>query len=93
LLLLKNIKSKFIKSESLFKEFIKNNNINIKEINKYDFDMLIYAIENAFSSEFIKYIIDIFDYKNFNYSVNNQSPLMACISNNNFEIDDLLKRS
>ncbi|ORX64730.1 ankyrin [Anaeromyces robustus] len=87
---IKDNKSNFIKSKILFEEFIKNNNINIKEINTYDFDMLIYAIKNNFPTEFIKYIIGIFDYKNFNYTVKDQSPLMVCISFNNFEIADLL---
>jgi len=88
--LLINNKSDITKSKSLFKVFIKNNNIDIKEINTYDFDMLIYAIENNFSTEFIKYIIDLFDYKTFDYVVKKMTPLMVCISNKKFEIADLL---
>jgi len=79
-----------IKSKFLFEEFIKNNDIDIKEINTYDFDMLIYAIENDFPTEFIKYIINRFDYKTFDYVVKKKTPLMLCILNKNFEIADLL---
>ena len=88
--LLDDNKSNMIKSKSLFEEFIKNNDIDIKEINTYGFDILIYAIENDFPTEFIKYIIHLFDYKTFDYVVKKKTPLMVCLSNKNFEIADLL---
>jgi len=91
--LLKTNKNKILKNITLVEEFIKNNNIDIKEINAYNFDMLIYVIENDFATGFIIYIIDLFDYQMFDYTVKDQSPLMACISNKNFTIaNHLLKK-
>ncbi|ORX80117.1 ankyrin [Anaeromyces robustus] len=61
-------------------EFIKNNNItdlklyidiyniNLKEINSEEFDILIYAIENEVSLEIIHYLIIKCQYNNLNYS-------------------------
>jgi len=77
-------------TKNLFENFIKENNIEIKEINSYDFDMLIYAIDNNYSTEIIKYIINLFDYKTFDYNVNDKAPLMLSISKKRFEIADLL---
>jgi len=88
--LLRKNKSNLIKSKYLFEEFIKNNDIDIKKINTYSFDMLIYLIENNFSTEFIKYILSCFDYKTFDYVVKKKTPLMVCISKKRFEIADLL---
>ena len=78
---------------SNFNNILLNNNISILDINNNQFDILIYAIENEVSIEFIKYIISL--YKSLNYFIitdNNEykSPLLASLSINNLSIIELL---
>jgi len=93
------------KLDSILNSFIKyvnNENIIFKEWNTFNFDILIYAIENEASEELIKYIIDQYDTldytivklkkecKNSYPDVNYISPLAAALIKNNYDIANLL---
>ncbi|OUM63022.1 hypothetical protein PIROE2DRAFT_10547 [Piromyces sp. E2] len=84
---LRNINDDF---DDDFLKIFKENNIDVKEINSYDFDMLICAINKNFSTKLIKFIINLFNYKTFDYCVKDKAPLILCIAKKNFEIADLL---
>jgi len=47
---------------------IKNSNINLKELNHQDFDILIFAIFYSFSVDMINFIIKEAEYSNLNYT-------------------------
>jgi len=49
--------------------YINENKINLKDYNSYNFDLLIYAIQNNASIETIQFIIDQCQYENFNYYI------------------------
>ncbi|ORX80665.1 hypothetical protein BCR32DRAFT_245479 [Anaeromyces robustus] len=79
--------------------FIQNKRINdLKELNTKDFDILICAIDANVSIDIINYIIIQFHYDTFNYYIDNKNvvhdyrrpPLFYALSNNNFEIANLL---
>jgi len=89
------------------KEIIKNNNnfrdfekyitekcIILKDLNKDDFDVLLYSIENNASPEIIRYIVCQCKYDNLNYHIIEdktlKAPLFSSIGKNNFEISKLL---
>jgi len=75
---------------------LEENNINITDLNKFYFDVLIYAIENSASLEIIKYIISQYHYNSFRYNIMEngiaKSPLQAALAKNNFEVADILLR-
>ena len=89
-----------------FKDYINENKIDLKTINSYSFDILIYSINNDASKEIIKYIIDQYDNETLNYfieSYNDESrycndknpnqystPLLTAIEKNRLDIADLI---
>jgi len=82
-----------------FKEYIINNKEIIIKFNKVscNFDLLIYSIENNYPFETIKYIINNFNYKSFDYGLEgkdiyfySKTPLFEAISKENFELADFL---
>jgi len=85
-----------------FKEYIVKNKETIIKFNEvsYNFDLLIYTIENNYPLEIIKYIINNFNYKSFDYGLEGKdiyaktpkyrTPLFEALSNENFELTDFL---
>eukprot|EP00833_Pecoramyces_ruminatium_P004672 jgi/Orpsp1_1/1178704/evm.model.c7180000066423.1 len=73
-----------------FKDYINRNNIELKDLNMYNFDILIYVIKHNFSKEIIEYIIDQINYKSLDYTIKNISPLFTAISCKRFDIADML---
>ncbi|KAL6625850.1 ankyrin repeat-containing domain protein [Neocallimastix sp. 'constans'] len=82
-------------------EYIKKYDLKLKDLNNTKYDVLISAINCDATLDIIKYIISQVQYKNFNYSVNDENygrsdfrivnvPLFTAISNNNFEISNFL---
>jgi len=94
-------------NDKIFLEkYIKDNNIKLNSLNTYDFDVLIYSIENNISEDLIEYMVSLKNYDTLNYhikyrnkynSVSEDSyrttfktPLVCAIENNKFKIADLL---
>jgi len=89
-----------------FEKYIEDNNINIGTLNTYDFDLLIYCIENNTNEDIIEYILNLKHYNTLNYYIENQNinnseknkmnkksyktPFICAIEKNNFKIADLL---
>eukprot|EP00833_Pecoramyces_ruminatium_P016995 jgi/Orpsp1_1/1191027/evm.model.d7180000082991.1 len=77
-----------------FETYFKENGVVLNDINKSNFDILMYAIESNASVDIIKFIISQSQYKTFNYVINEHNkqkvPLISAILNNNFETADLL---
>lgn len=79
-------------SYSLFKNYINENKFSISYFNTEIMDMLIFSIENNVSLSMIDYISR--HYKNLNYTINDiliyRSPLSTALSQNKFEMADIL---
>lgn len=86
-----------------FITYIEKYKVPMNKMNTYNYDLLIWAIEEGASNENIIYIIDHGGYKTFNYYIeyeNNknyrfktrfyQTPLLAAIKKKNFKISHLL---
>lgn len=76
-----------------FKSILINNNISINDINVENFDILIFAIKNETSFDFIKYIIPLYQSLNYYISVDKYrytSPLFAAIDAKSISIISLL---
>jgi len=85
-----------------FKEYIIKNKEIIMKFNKvaYNFDLLIYSIENKYPLEIIKFIIQNFHYKSFDYGLEGQityrkipkykTPLFVAILKLNFDLIEYL---
>ena len=72
-----------------FQNIIMNNYNIISQINNSEFDVLIFAIKNDASVEFINYIIK--NYKSLNYFIGkHKTPLYSALRKNNFAITQLL---
>ncbi|OUM59014.1 hypothetical protein PIROE2DRAFT_15582 [Piromyces sp. E2] len=80
--------------KTLFASYIENEEYNLKEMNSFDFDILIYAIRHRFSKDVITYIMDQVNYETLNYYIKKsnriKTPLSEAIIQNLFEIADLL---
>ena len=79
-----------------FKNILINNNKTIKSVNSENFDILIFAIENNASFEFIKYIVSL--YQSLDYCILNEnnkyiSPLAAAINIKCFSVIQLLLKN
>jgi len=78
----------------LLRKYINDNNVNMKELNEHNFDILIYAIEKNASIEIIKFIMNQCQYESYNYIINENNkdkvPLYSAIARNKFKIADLL---
>ena len=84
------------------KNYIEENNINLKELKNDKYDILILAIENNASLETIKYIVEKTNYETFNYSIRRKVedfgssdyviryPLNSALANDNYEIASYL---
>lgn len=83
------------------KTYLMKNKETIKKFNEigYNFDLLIFAIENNFSIDMIEFIITNFSYKTLNYGIEKNShirrpkcntPLLMALIKNNFEIANYL---
>eukprot|EP00833_Pecoramyces_ruminatium_P003145 jgi/Orpsp1_1/1177177/evm.model.c7180000060466.2 len=83
------------------KTYLMKNKETIKKFNEigYNFDLLIFAIENNFSIDMIEFIITNFSYKTLNYGIEKNShirrpkcntPLLTALIKNNFEIANYL---
>ncbi|KAG4091476.1 ankyrin repeat-containing domain protein [Neocallimastix lanati (nom. inval.)] len=75
--LLKDVDEEEIHNLITLKNYIKNNNVDLKSLNNKDFDIVIFSIESNAATEIIKFIIE-------------QLPLFSAIRKENFEIADLL---
>ncbi|ORX86194.1 hypothetical protein BCR32DRAFT_275585 [Anaeromyces robustus] len=85
-----------------FKEYIIKNKEIIIKFNKvsYNFDLLIYTIENNYPLEIIDFIINNFNYKSLDYGLEGKNiysktpkyrtPLFEALSKENFELADYL---
>eukprot|EP00833_Pecoramyces_ruminatium_P010987 jgi/Orpsp1_1/1185019/evm.model.c7180000092000.1 len=79
-----------------FKSYIRDNNIQIKNLNNKNYDLLINSIENDASIDMIDSIINYGKYKSLNYSIFKspdyveKSPLSTAIGRNNFKLADYL---
>eukprot|EP00833_Pecoramyces_ruminatium_P010173 jgi/Orpsp1_1/1184205/evm.model.c7180000088502.1 len=90
-----------------FIQFIDENDIHLKELNTFNFDLLIYSILHKAPNDKIKLLInsyyscDSFNYgievefyvstsKKITYTTHYITPLFAAITNNNFEIAEIL---
>ncbi|OUM63993.1 hypothetical protein PIROE2DRAFT_9380 [Piromyces sp. E2] len=78
----------------VFEKYITEKCIILKDLNKEDFDVLLYSIENDASPEIIKYIVCQCKYNDLNYHIIEdktlKAPLFSSIGKNNFEISKLL---
>ncbi|KAL6590560.1 ankyrin [Neocallimastix sp. 'constans'] len=75
------------------KLFIISYNVNLKEIEKYGYEDLLYlAIKFDNSKEFVKYIINECGYDTVNFIINSNSstPIGLAVARSNFEVADLL---
>jgi len=99
----RNYLKEMIKNNNLkdVEDYVKANDISVKELKNEDFDILICSIENDASSEMINYIINRFQYKTFNY-FNNQknliidkgdTPLFFTLAKNNFKLANVLLKN
>ncbi|OUM66387.1 hypothetical protein PIROE2DRAFT_59418 [Piromyces sp. E2] len=52
-----------------YKQFISENNIEPEKVSVYNFDLLIHAIRNGTSEKVIKYMVDQYQNKSLNYSI------------------------
>jgi len=79
---------------SEFDNFIKENNIELKEFKTKNFDIIVYAIENDISESIIEYIIIHGKYETLNFDIieNNQFkvPLFEALKKSNFNTADIL---
>jgi len=79
-----------------FRQFIRNNNLQIKDLNNENFDILVFSIENDASINIIEYIICKCKYKTLNYIVNEypeykrKTPLLSAIGRSNFKVANYL---
>jgi len=97
-----NLRDTFFNGDLIkLQEYIKKYDLKLKDLNNTKYDVLISAINCDATLDIIKYIISQVQYKNFNYSVNDENygrsdfrivnvPLFTAISNNNFEISNFL---
>ena len=78
-------------------KYISNEDINLKNINDENFDLLVFAIENNTNPEIIRYIIYRGNYKTLNYYVTEDNsvkiPLFLLISKNEFKLADFLLKN
>lgn len=79
------------------KRYVKKENIQLKDFNSYDYDVLIYAIEcDNISMDIIEYIIEEVGYNDFNYFIRvglnyeYKTPLYSAIYKRHFKIADYL---
>ncbi|KAL6591265.1 hypothetical protein U3516DRAFT_854805 [Neocallimastix sp. 'constans'] len=94
----KNIIVELIKSNNIpqFKNYIKENHIEIKNLNNKNYDILINSIEQDVSVDMIDAVIAFGKYKTLNYSIYRspsyieKSPLSTALERNNFPIADYL---
>jgi len=68
--LLKDVDEEEIHNLITLKNYIKNNNVDLKSLNNKDFDIVIFSIESNAATEIIKFIIEQCQYKTFNYTFN-----------------------
>jgi len=93
---IRNIILEYIENDNLFelKNYISVDNINLKNINNENFDLLIYAIKKDASINIIQYIVQQCEYKTLNYTIKENgheySPLLTALSKNKYEISDFL---
>jgi len=85
-----------------FENFIKNNDINLRDCKEKFFDILIYAIEKDLTPEIIEFIIKEGNYRNLNYTLKDidfsifvysntvKIPLFEAIACENFKVADVL---
>eukprot|EP00833_Pecoramyces_ruminatium_P016257 jgi/Orpsp1_1/1190289/evm.model.d7180000078031.1 len=83
-----------------FFNYVKENDILLKTLNKRNFDILIFSIDHDAPLQIIKFIINQIQYKSFNYSIIKYdfhnfhnilcTPLYSAILKNNFEIANFL---
>jgi len=87
-------------------DYFKMENIQLKEINRYDWDILIYAIDQDTSLEFIQYLIKMYEDSNISLNYYNETdncyinknigisrfetPLFKAISKTNLEVAQIL---
>jgi len=76
---------KFIKNDDLaeLKKFINIYNIDLREINNIEFDLLIFSIDEYASPKLINYIIQQCQYKTLNYTFNTKNGY-STYNNNSF---------
>jgi len=75
------------------KSFIMYHNVNLKEIEKYGYDDLLYlAIKEDNPKEVINYIVKECQYDTVNYVIdsNSSTPIGLAVARSNFEVADLL---
>jgi len=96
---IRNTLIKLIKENNFvnFIKYVKEYTVKLNELNKNDFDLLLYALDNNVSTEWIKFIIIHGHYKTLNYvlekpNMNYRSkiPLEAALYNTNFKVANLL---
>jgi len=86
----------YIENDNLFelKNYVSNYDIDLKDINNENFDLLINTIEKNVSIKIIQYILHHCEYETLNYIIkeNNHeyTPLLTALSENKFEIADFL---
>ena len=79
-------------------EYVTKNNINLKILNKSNFDLLLIAIDNKVSKKFVKYILQECKYQTLNYYSKYRyhsdnvymSPLLMALVKKDYTLADLL---
>ncbi|ORX48369.1 hypothetical protein BCR36DRAFT_584289 [Piromyces finnis] len=83
--------------EKNLEKYVKDKNIKLNKLNTYDFDILMYAIENNFEDRIVECIINMKHYETLNYYTENntkiKTPFVCAIESNKFNIADLLLRN
>ncbi|OUM68779.1 hypothetical protein PIROE2DRAFT_3474 [Piromyces sp. E2] len=97
----RNIVYDFIKNDNLddLHKYVTENKVELKILNKSNFDILVIAIDYCVSTKFIQYIIQESYYRTLNYYLQYNirygrkdyvSPLVMALIRNNYSIADIL---
>jgi ankyrin repeat protein len=89
----RNVIMDMIKEDKVMElnSFIKENKFSLSYFNNKTMDILMFALNHKASYEMIKLIIRYNPYENLNYTVGfSDTPLLSAISNNRFDVADLL---